>query len=166
MILPDLVFFCPILTGRNTVSVDRTAPDGTSSNKADRPHCRAASKRLLQWLGCRRSKVIHNRINSCITNKIRIRIFVDNTDQILFRIPAVTENNDMFPALKFRHDFTDHGGSKFQFGFFFLPHTVSKRNGKIRDLILIPHRYAKHDTYKTVSIQIVRTVLCSMVKQF
>lgn len=37
---------------------------------------------------------------------------------------------------------------------------------KIRDLILIPHRYAKHDTYKTVSIQIVRTVLCSMVKQF
>ena len=116
--------------------------------------------------GMCRSKVIHNRINPCITNKIQVRIFIDNTDQILFRIPAVTENNDMFPALKFRHDFTDHGGSKFQFGFFFLPHTVSKRNGKIRDLILIPHRYAKHDTYKTVSIHIVRTIVCGMVKQF
>jgi hypothetical protein len=65
----------------------------------------------------------------------------------------------MFSALKFRHDITDHGCSKFQFGFFFLPHTVSRRNGKIRDLILIPHRYAEHDAYKTVSIQIVETVL-------
>jgi hypothetical protein len=65
----------------------------------------------------------------------------------------------MFSALKFRHDITDHGGSKFQFGFFFLPHTVSRRNGKIRDLILIPRRYAEHDAYKTVSIQIVETVL-------
>ncbi len=74
--------------------------------------------------GMCRSKVIHNRINPCITNKIQVRIFIDNTDQILFRIPAVTKNNDMFPALKFRHDFTDHGGSKFQFGFFFLPHTA------------------------------------------
>jgi hypothetical protein len=65
----------------------------------------------------------------------------------------------MFSALKFRHDITDHGCSKFQFGFFFLPHTVSRRKGKIRDLILIPHRYAEHDAYKTVSIQIVETVL-------
>ena len=65
------------------------------------------------------SKIIHSRINSCITNKIQVRIFINNTDQILFRIPAVTENNDMFPALKFRHDFTDRSGSKFQFGFFF-----------------------------------------------
>ena len=30
----------------------------------------------------------------------------------------------MFSALKFRHDITDHGCSKFQFGFFFLPHTA------------------------------------------
>ena len=72
----------------------------------------------------------------------------------------------MFSALKFRHDITDHGGSKFQFGFFFLPHTIAKRNGKIRYFIPIPDRYAEHDTHKAVSIQIVGTVVCGMVKQF
>ena len=54
--------------------------------------------------------------------KIRSRFgysLIDNTNQILFCIPAVTENNDMFPALKFRYDFTEHSGNKFQFGFFF-----------------------------------------------
>ena len=50
--------------------------------------------------------------------------------------------------------------------FFFLPHTIARRNGKIRYFIPIPDRYAEHDTHKAVSIQIVGTVVCSMVKQF
>ena len=49
---------------------------------------------------------------------------------------------------------------------FFLPHTIAKRNGKIRYFIPIPDRYAEHDTHKAVSIQIVGTVVCGMVKQF
>ena len=47
-----------------------------------------------------------------------------------------------------------------------LSHTIAKRNGKIRYFIPIPDRYAEHDTHKAVSIQIVGTVVCSMVKQF
>ena len=43
---------------------------------------------------------------------------------------------------------------------------MTKRNGKIRYFIPIPDRYAKHDTHKAVSIQIVGTVVCGMVKQF
>ena len=50
--------------------------------------------------------------------------------------------------------------------FFFLPHTIARRNGKIRYFISIPDRYAEHDTHKAVSIQIVGTVVYSMVKQF
>ena len=38
--------------------------------------------------------------------------------------------------------------------------------GKIRNFIPIPDRYAEHDTHKAVSIQIVGTVVCGMVKQF
>ena len=39
-------------------------------------------------------------------------------------------------------------------------------NGKIRYFMPIPDRYAEHDTHKAVSIQIVGTVVYSMVKQF
>ena len=48
----------------------------------------------------------------------------------------------MIFAVKFRHNLPDHGGCQFQFRFFFLPHTIAKRNGKIRYLSLI-HIYAK-----------------------
>ena len=72
----------------------------------------------------------------------------------------------MIFAVKFRHNLPDHGGCQFQFRFFFLPHTITKRNGKIIYFIPIPDRYAEHDTHKAVSIQIVGTVVCGMVKQF
>ena len=49
---------------------------------------------------------------------------------------------------------------------FFLPHTITKGTGKIRYLIPIPDGYAEHDTYKAVSIQVIGTVVCGMVKQF
>ena len=49
---------------------------------------------------------------------------------------------------------------------FFLPHTITKGNGKIRYLIPIPDGYAEHDTYKAVSIQVVGIVVCGMAKQF
>ena len=57
-------------------------------------------------------------------------------------------------------------GRSYEERFFFLPHTIAKRNGKIRYFIPIPDRYAEHDTHKAVSIQIVGTVVCGMVKQF
>ena len=116
--------------------------------------------------GLCRCKIIHDRINPCIANQIQIRIFINDGYQILFCIPAVTKDDDMIFAVKFRHNLPDHGGCQFQFRFFFLPHTIAKRNGKIRYFIPIPDRYAEHDTHKAVSIQIVGTVVCSMVKQF
>ena len=42
----------------------------------------------------------------------------------------------------------------------------TKSKWKIIYFIPIPDRYAEHDTHKAVSIQIVGTVVCGMVKQF
>ena len=45
-------------------------------------------------------------------------IIINDRDQVLFCIPAVTKNDDMIFAVKFRHNLPDHGGCQFQFGFF------------------------------------------------
>ena len=72
-------------------------------------------------------------------------------------------DDDMIFAVKFRHNLPDHGGCQFQFRLFFLPHTITKRNGKMRYFIPIPDRYAEHDSHKAVSIQIVGIVVCGSV---
>ena len=112
------------------------------------------------------SKIIHDRSTPCIANQIRIRIFINDGYQVVFCISAVTRDDDMIFAVKFRHNLPDYGGCQFQFRLFFLPHTIAKRNGKMRYFIPIPDRYAEHDSHKAVSIQIVGTVVCGMVKQF
>ena len=80
--------------------------------------------------GLCRCRIIHDRINPCIANQIQIRIFINDGYQVLFCIPAVTKDDDMIFAVKFRHNLPDHGGCQFQFRFFFLPHTIAKRTGK------------------------------------
>ena len=109
------------------------------------------------------SKIIHDRITPCIANQIRIRIFINNGYQVVFCISAVTRDDDMIFAVKFRYNLPDHGGCQFQFRLFFLPHTITKRNGKMRYFISIPDRYEEHDSHKAVSIQIVGTVVCGPV---
>ena len=76
------------------------------------------------------SKIIHDRSTPCIANQIRIRIFINNGYQVVFCISAVTRDDDMIFAVKFRHNLPDHGGCQFQFRLFFLPHTITKRNRK------------------------------------
>ena len=109
------------------------------------------------------SKIIHDRSTPCIANQIRIRIFINDGYQVVFCISAVTRDDDMIFAVKFRHNLPDYGGCQFQFRLFFLPHTIAKRNGKMRYFISIPDRYAEHDSHKAVSIQIVGTVVCGSV---
>lgn len=116
--------------------------------------------------GTCRCKIIHDRVTPCISNQIQIRIFINYGYQILFCIPTVTKDDDMILAVKFRHNLANHRSSKFQFGLLILPHTIAQRNRKIRYFIALPHRYTEHDTHKAVSIQIVGTVVCSMIKQF
>ena len=41
---------------------------------------------------------------------------------------------------------------------------VSKWNRKIMDLIFPLYWHTKHDTYKTVFVQIIRAIVCGMVK--
>ena len=64
---------------------------------------------------------------SILALPIRSRFGYSSTtdDQIFLCIPAVTQNDDMFLAEKFRHNLMDHGSCQFQFGFFFLPHTIA-----------------------------------------
>ena len=60
----------------------------------------------------------------------------------------------------------DHGGYKFQLGFFLLLYTVSKRHSLIDHFAVIPDRNTQHQAYKTVSIQVVRAVMNGIVKEF
>ena len=76
------------------------------------------------------SKIIHDRSTPCIANQIRIRIFINDGYQVVFCISAVTRDDDMIFAVKFRYNLPDHGGCQFQFRLFFLPHTITKRNRK------------------------------------
>ena len=45
------------------------------------------------------------------------------------------------------------------------PERVQKQRNIFHPVIL-PYRYAKHNTYKAVSIQIIGTIMCGMVKEF
>ena len=56
------------------------------------------------------SKIIHDRSTPCIANQIRIRIFINDGYQVVFCISAVTRDDDMIFAVKFRHNLPDYGG--------------------------------------------------------
>ena len=51
-------------------------------------------------------------------------------------------------------------------GYHMMDEVISRRKGKIRYPVILPYRYAKHNTYKAVSIQIIGTIMCGMVKEF
>ena len=60
--------------------------------------------------GTCRCKIIHDRINPCITDQIQVWIFINDGYQVLFCIPAVTKDDDMILVVKFWHNLSDHGG--------------------------------------------------------
>ena len=51
-------------------------------------------------------------------------------------------------------------------GYHMMDEVISRRKGKIRYPVILPYRCAKHNTYKAVSIQIIGTIMCGMVKEF
>ncbi len=73
-----------------------------------------------------------------IPYKVKVFIFVHNRYEVLFYIPAVTQDDDIFSVSELRHYLADHRCSQFQFGFLFLPHTVSRRYGKIVNFAFVP----------------------------
>ena len=83
------------------------------------------------------SKIIHDRSTPCIANQIRIRIFINDGYQVVFCISAVTRDDDMIFAVKFRHNLPDHGGCQFQFRLFFSATYDNQEERK--DEILYPH---------------------------
>ena len=93
------------------------------------------------------------------------RIFFGDGYQRFFHIPAVTEQNDIFLFLAFRHYLTDHVSCQFKFWFLLCPHTITERNRKPGNFILFPDRYAEHQDNKTVSVLVGRTPVSSMIKQ-
>ena len=68
--------------------------------------------------------------------------------------------------MKFRHELFEHRSCKFKFGLVLFPNTISKRKRLIDDFTTIPHRHTKQDTHKTVSIEVIRAIVGSMVKEF
>ena len=121
--------------------------------------------RSAPFAGPLRCKVVNDRVRPCIADQVKIWIFVYNAYQIFLCISAVTKNDHVFLRSKDGHYLAYHGSCKFQFGFFFLPYTVSERDRKIDDPSIFPDRNAKHNADKTVSIQIIGTIVCRMVKK-
>ena len=114
-----------------------------------------------------RRKVIDDRVRPCIADQVKVFIVVYYGHQVLFYIPAVTKDDDIFLIPEFRHHLPDHGSGKLQFGaFFFPPHAVARRDGEVGYPVFIPYRDAEHNTDKTVPIQIIGAIMCSMVEQF
>ena len=75
---------------------------------------------------CRcRCQIINDRVWPCITDQVKIRVFVNNRNKTLFHIPAVTKDDNIFLLWKFRHNLADHRCGKLQFWFFFLPHPIT-----------------------------------------
>ena len=58
-----------------------------------------------------RCKVINDGVRSCISNQIKVFIFVNNRNQILLRIPTVTKDNHIF--------FCENSGCDFRKSVFF-----------------------------------------------
>ena len=100
-------------------------------------------------------QIVYGRIRPCISYKVKIFIFVYYGNKILFYIPAVTKNDDVLHFTQCRHNLTHHGCSQFQFGFPFLPHTISKWDAKKVDCVFVPQWDTEHQTYKAVPIEIV-----------
>ena len=116
---------CPI---RNYESADRNADNGRILSN----HLRSSQKIL-----CRKTWIytgagdypVHERGRfdyiyggfepSQGKDQIQIRIFINDGYQILFCVPAVTKDDDMIFAVKFRHNLPDHGSCQFQVRFFF-----------------------------------------------
>lgn len=95
--------------------------------------CRPSS-----FSGPLRRQAINGRVRPCIPYKVKVFIFVHNRNEVLFYIPAVTQDDDIFSVSELRHYLADHRCSQFQFGFLFLPHTVSRRYGKIVNFAFVP----------------------------
>ena len=86
-----------------------------------------------------RRKVIDDRVRPCIADQVKVFIVVYYGHQVLFYVPAVTKDDDIFLIPEFRHHLPDHGSGKLQFGaFFFLPHAVAKRDVKVGYPVFIP----------------------------
>ena len=113
-----------------------------------------------------RREVIDDRVRPRIADQVKVFIVVYYGHQVLFYIPAVTKDDDIFLIPEFRHYLPDHGSGKLQFGsLIFAPHAVSKRDGKVRYPVFIPYRDAEHNTDKTMPIQIIGAIMCRMVEQ-
>lgn len=100
-------------------------------------------------------QVVNDGIRPCIPYKVKVLIFAHDGSKVLFYIPAVTEDDNIFLTAEFRHHLADHGDGKFQLGFLFLLHAVSKRNRKVMDPVFIPYWDAEHYAYETMPIQII-----------
>ena len=98
---------------------------------------------------------IYDGIRPCIADQVKVRVFIHDRHKPLLYIPAVAEDDDIpFPA-EFGHHSAYHGGCKFQLRFFLLPHTVSKRDGKIGYLVFVSDGDTEHDADKTVPMQVI-----------
>lgn len=112
-------------------------------------------RRPPSFSGALRRQVINDRIRPGISYHVKVFVFVYDGNKVFLYIPAVAEDDDIFLFMEYRHYMPYHGCSQFQLGFLFLPHAVSKRNGKIVDPAFVPYRDTDHYTYEAVSVQIV-----------
>ena len=74
-----------------------------------------------------RRQAINDGTRPCISYKVKVLIFVHNGNKVLFYIPAVIKDDNIFLISEFWHHLADYGCSQSQLGFLFLPYTLDSR---------------------------------------
>lgn len=91
---------------------------------------------------------------------------INNTDEVLFCIPAVAENDDILLAVECRHHLSDHGNGKVKLRGVFFPHEISQGDGSVRALLPFLDGDAEHEADKVVVVKVIGAVVCGMIEQF
>lgn len=112
----------------------------------------------------RRCEIIQYRVVPCVTDHVQVRVFLRDTDEVLFRIPAVAEDDDVPLAVECRHHLPDHGSGKVKLRGALFPHVVSKGYSNVRDLLPLPDGYTEHEADKAVAVEVIGAVVCGMVE--
>ncbi len=116
--------------------------------------------------GFGRYRVVYDRVQSCISNQSEVRVFIHYGYRVLSDIPAVAQNDDILLPGESRHYLSHYECRRLQFGFLFLPQTVSRWDSKASNFLPVPDRYTEHDAGKAVPVQIIEVVVGGMVKKF
>lgn len=112
-----------------------------------------------------RRQVVHDGIKPCVSNQVKVFIFIDDGNQRFFHIPSVTENDVILLFGKPRHHKAHYRRCQFRLGLLLLSHTEPEGHGKEMDHVPFQYRDAEHQAYEAATVQVMGAVMRGVVKE-